>query len=131
MTRHANIDWEWLFAMRSLQDPDEDDLVADVGRLFVATSDERIARARAALARGDVRAVRFEAHALRGSAAVIGAHWLRTTASEVEAAAEANDIARLERCVEAMARATWDVQQALAAVLDPSPALQSDTGRRE
>ena len=124
MSKHATIDWEWLFALRELQEPEEGDLVSDVIRLFMATSEERVARARAAVARGDARAVRFEAHALRGSAGIIGAAALRTAASEVETAAEAGDLPRLTRCVEAMARATLDVQEALATVLEPGATLQ-------
>ncbi len=64
-----------------------DELIEKVVTLFRTSSEERLVALRAALAGNDRHAVRRLAHALKGSAAQVGAEGLRSAAASVEATA--------------------------------------------
>jgi HPt (histidine-containing phosphotransfer) domain-containing protein len=108
------LDWTRLNALRELQAEDEPDVVAQVIEMFREDAPARLARARAALARGDRAALALEGHSIRGTAGVIGASALREVAGAVEREANAEDFAAAGVQVDAMARAIDDVLAALA-----------------
>jgi HPt (histidine-containing phosphotransfer) domain-containing protein len=64
-----------------------EELIERVVTLFRTSSEERLVALRAALASSDRQAVRRLAHALKGSAAQVGAEGLRGAAASVEASA--------------------------------------------
>ncbi len=84
----ALVDWARLTALRELQAPDEPDIVLELVAMFHADSAQRMSRLREAAVTGDVRTLRFEAHSLRGTAAVFSAESLRACAEAVELGAD-------------------------------------------
>jgi HPt (histidine-containing phosphotransfer) domain-containing protein len=83
-----------------------DELIAKVVTLFRTSSEERLVALRRALAVEDRPAVRRLAHALKGSAAQVGAEGLRSAAASVEAAAGELSLDALAAQVEALAGLT-------------------------
>ena len=67
------------------------DLVAELMRLYLTHTPERLRRVRRALAEGDLRRVSKAVHSLRSSSATLGAAELATVLAEVEAAADRGD----------------------------------------
>ncbi|HEV7458615.1 MAG TPA: Hpt domain-containing protein [Roseococcus sp.] len=65
---------------------------AEIARLFREDSESRVARGSAALAVGDLAAVAREFHALKSSAATLGARRLSALAARLEAAGLAGDV---------------------------------------
>ena len=83
------VDWPRLLMLRDLQPPGEPDVVAELIASFLSDSAERIERLHAASAAGNLRGVSHEAHAIKGSAGLLGAEPLRAEAEAVETAANA------------------------------------------
>ena len=79
-------------ALADLAGDDEPDLIRDLVALFVEDSGQRIASLERGLQSGDVGAVGAAAHALRSSAANIGALEFSRACSELERCARSNDV---------------------------------------
>ena len=94
------VDWSRLEALRTRDARGEPDLVPLVIETFVVDARERMARARAAALGGDLTAVTHEAHAMRGSAGLIGAEPLRRDAERLERAARSGDAAAIDHLLE-------------------------------
>lgn len=114
------IDWPQLLMLRDLQDPGEPDVVAELIAMFLADSAERMSRVQEAARAGDVRAIGLEAHALKGSAALLGAEHLRLAAGEVEARARTDGMEAMGPPVDMM---RLSLETTLRALADgPNPA---------
>ncbi len=70
--------------LRALAGPDMPDLAAEVARLFVAASQEGVARLEAGAESGDCDVVAYEAHQLKGSGANVGAVRLAEQCGAIE-----------------------------------------------
>ncbi|WP_191083267.1 Hpt domain-containing protein [Roseococcus microcysteis] len=84
---------------------------AEIARLFREDSESRVARGGAALAVGDLAAVAREFHALKSSAATLGAWRLSALAARLEAAGLAGDVMAARQAglgLDATLRATLD-----------------------
>lgn len=84
---------------------------AEIARLFREDSERRVARGGAALAVGDLAAVAREFHALKSSAATLGARRLAVLAARLEAAGLAGDVTAARQAgqgLDATFRATLD-----------------------
>ncbi|MBB3897278.1 Hpt domain-containing protein [Roseococcus suduntuyensis] len=84
---------------------------AEIARLFREDSENRVARGGAALAVGDLAAVAREFHALKSSAATLGAWRLSALAARLEAAGLAGDVMAARQvgvALDATLRATLD-----------------------
>lgn len=91
---------------------------AEIARLFCEDSEGRVARGGAALELGDLAAVAREFHALKSSAATLGARRLAALAARLEAAGLAGDVtaARLDGLgLDATLRATLDALAGVSA----------------
>lgn len=113
-TATSVVDWNLLRSLVGPQVDDEPDFVGQIIVMFHEDSGARVDRAREAVQRGDSKALRLEAHALRGSAGMIGALLLREAATAVERVAEAGSVAAFGPLVEGMADAFMDVDAELA-----------------
>jgi HPt (histidine-containing phosphotransfer) domain-containing protein len=80
--------------LRQLAEADES-LVQEVLAVFRSDTADRISRLRVALHGGDYRAVKHEAHALKGSAGQVGANEVFTLSREMEQQAGAANPAGL------------------------------------
>lgn len=84
---------------------------AEIARLFREDSEGRVARGGAALRLGDLTAVAREFHALKSSAATLGARRLSALAARLEAAGLAGDVMAARAAgqrLDATLRATLD-----------------------
>jgi HPt (histidine-containing phosphotransfer) domain-containing protein len=114
VNRPLVIDRDRILALRELQPPDQPDVVDQVIAMFLTDSAARLARARAAAAAADSRALRHEAHALRGSAGLLGADAVSQAASQLESVAAAGNLSDVELLMAALAEAVADAQAELA-----------------
>ena len=89
----GTIDKEVLERYRVLQEDGEPDLVAELIEIFEADLPERLEAIRKAVAEGSADATRRAAHALKGSAATIGAVALSALAADLERQAIAGETA--------------------------------------
>ncbi|MDO9083888.1 MAG: Hpt domain-containing protein [Humidesulfovibrio sp.] len=78
------INAEWLTRMRSTKP----EFLARLFEVFLADEPARIAALGEAVARGDLEQVRFQAHAIKGAAAVLGMERLCDAARALEHAAK-------------------------------------------
>jgi HPt (histidine-containing phosphotransfer) domain-containing protein len=86
------------------------ELLDKVSMLFRSTTEERVERMRAAVASGDRFQIGRLSHAMKGSAAQVGAEPLRAYAASLEQEAELLDHAALDQRIEqlgAAAREAW------------------------
>src|SRR5579872_6622050 len=111
------LDWNRLLSLREVQPEDGPDIIEQIATMFREDSVDRLARARAALQRGDAKALRLEANSLRGTAGLIGAGRLFAAATVVEREAAAGALATIGPLVDAMAIAISEV----AAILSSQP----------
>lgn len=81
-------------------------LLRDVARLFATTCDERIVSLHDALAVGNRREVARLSHAIKGSAAQVGAESLRRSATLLERESAAGELDRLREIVDGLAAAS-------------------------
>lgn len=72
-------------------------LIPKAVRSFLRDTPERIEQIRQAIARGDAPGIRFHAHTLKGSAAILGGHRVSLAAKKIETAAGNQDISRTSR----------------------------------
>jgi HPt (histidine-containing phosphotransfer) domain-containing protein len=92
MTRDVDLALVDLDKLRIRFDNDEE-LLAEIFRVFLAEEDERRAKILAAMADGDLNRLSGLAHSLKGVAGTIYAEELRQAAFAVEMAAKAGDAA--------------------------------------
>ncbi|MGM0574785.1 MAG: Hpt domain-containing protein [Myxococcota bacterium] len=122
----ACLDTAVLESLRALAEGD-DGFMEEVLGLFLEDTIPRLTAIREALARGDSAEAARVAHALKGSAANVGAIRLRDTAAAVEARAKADDAAGAAAVLD---RADRDFEATRSALLRdwlPSPpGAQSD-----
>ena len=103
------VDWSRLEALRARQAPGEPDIVPLLIDTFAADARERMARAKASAQNQNLTGLMQEAHALRGSAGLMGAEPFRRDAERLECAARDGDgdaIAGLLQRAEATLAAT-------------------------
>jgi two-component system sensor histidine kinase/response regulator len=86
------IDARTLASLRDLQRDEGPDIVSELTALFVADAQERIAALRDAAARHDAQTIAREAHALKGSAATLGAQQIVAICAALEGMAQAHDL---------------------------------------
>lgn len=91
----------------------EDDVFEELVTLFVGDSSSRIERLRAAAALADTPSMAKTAHALRGSAALVGAERMAGLAAKLEDAAKDN---RCDEAVALLARLVEEFAAAAAAL---------------
>jgi HPt (histidine-containing phosphotransfer) domain-containing protein len=85
----------------------DDALLRDMVQLFLEGLDERWAKLEEVVDGADMNAVHRQAHALKGSAANLGAHLLYEVMTELDSCAKAGETARLPETL-ARARAARD-----------------------
>jgi signal transduction histidine kinase/DNA-binding response OmpR family regulator len=90
-------------------------LLRQVVSLFVRDAPAQIEEIRAALQRRDVAALAMAAHALKGSAATIGAERLSERAGELETIARGGDLNHLEPRLDGLEAAFQELESALRA----------------
>jgi HPt (histidine-containing phosphotransfer) domain-containing protein len=81
------LDTVTLASIRELEEPGEPSLLAEMVNTFRTWSEGHLKGLRDALAVGDIEAVADGAHALKGSAAALGAVQVRKVAFEIERSA--------------------------------------------
>ena len=86
------IDAETIAALDALNEEGETDVVSEVFRLFLADAPARVTAIRTAAAGGDTAGLRRAAHALKGSAANVGAQQVRDVCLALEHGASAGRI---------------------------------------
>ena len=97
MSDDAVLDAATLDRLRELNEEGEPDFVVEVLTLFLADTPAKLVAMTEALASADGRSLERTAHALKGAAANIGAHRLKTACERLEA------ISRDRRMAEAAA----------------------------
>ena len=70
--------------LRSLQQPGEPDVLAQLAEPFLSEGSSLMAALRAAVATGDADALKAQAHALKGSASNLAASRMATLCAELE-----------------------------------------------
>jgi HPt (histidine-containing phosphotransfer) domain-containing protein len=112
-----SLDQAVLDEIASLQDPDEPDLLAEVIGGFLSTSGTRIARLGISWQTGNSLDVLHEAHALTGSAGIIGAsrlvELLRCVEKAVVAADRVTTAALMDDLIHEYSRVEFALQQML------------------
>jgi two-component system sensor histidine kinase/response regulator len=101
-------------SLRELGGSDDPELLAELVRLFLADVPERLRLLGEAVERSDPRILEREAHALKSSAANLGALGLSALFREIESAGRAKDLARAESLV---ARSRGEFERVEAALL--------------
>ncbi len=96
----------------------ETDLLHDLHRLFTRDAPARLEALRAGAAAHDAEGVQFVAHALRGSASILGATAMTAVCARIEQCADAADFDGIERLVPELERHAHDVAAALAREID-------------
>jgi len=91
-----------LESLRSLNQPGEPDVVQEILTLFVAEAPARLAAIAGAVEAGDAPALQRAAHALKGSAAAIGATALQRICAEVEEVARSGVMAGASAGIESI-----------------------------
>ncbi len=103
---------------RLLEDPV---LIRKVADQFIATTPPLLQRLQEALARGDLRAVRAEAHAIKGSSSNVGGRALSDLAAAIEKSAQDGDTARTRDLAAGLDRVCGQLFAALKAEASRSP----------
>jgi HPt (histidine-containing phosphotransfer) domain-containing protein len=120
MADNGIIDWTQLLALRDVQMPGDPDIVPEVIAMFLEDSRVRLARARAAQGNRDAKALRLEAHTLRGTAGLIGAENLRVAAEALERDAANGDWKRMGMALDVVAGAVEAACTELEAFAPPA-----------
>lgn len=81
------IDWDYLHALRLVQEPGEADIVGELSGMFAEAAAGHLTGLRAAAGAGGAAEIRRLAHLLCGSAAQVGAARLAASAADLEARA--------------------------------------------
>jgi PAS domain S-box-containing protein len=120
------VDLAVLEGFRELQEPGGPDVVTEFIDLFLEDLPGRLSAIREAATRGDTEQARAAAHALKSSAAYVGALHLSRMCSELEAAAKARDLElalQFSEEVERQAGAVQEFLQRLRVTSGPEGAL--------
>ena len=121
MISNTVIDWEYLRSLRSLQTPDEPDIVEELVQMFASEATIRGARLQESLQNGNADDIRHVAHMLRGSAGEIGAGVLAKLATELETKAGAGQVdAEVTSLVERVCGALQEASAVLLAGDNPA-----------
>lgn len=95
------LDEERLEGFRDLQD-ENGNVLRDIIRVFVDQTKEWLATAAHSCLAGDLTALRFTAHMLKGTCGTMGAARMHAWASELEHAIDANDTSMIATSVQAL-----------------------------
>jgi CheY-like chemotaxis protein len=114
-----------------LQDPGIPGLLAELIGLFSEDAPHNVARLHAAVAGADPAEVTRIAHALKGSAATLGARTMAATCAAIEAAGRAGRAADLGPALAELQRQTHDVLAALAELAPAAVDGDGETAERE
>ncbi len=101
-------------AIERLKEWGGDKLAAQMVRLFLKNSGTRMDQIRKGIAEADVEEAERGAHSLKSSAANIGGEHLRTLATQIEAAALAEDVDKMKELEPELESAYTSVMDALA-----------------
>jgi HPt (histidine-containing phosphotransfer) domain-containing protein len=124
--RFGVVDEKILEGYRLLQDDGEPDVVTEFIDTFLSDLPARLAAIEAAVTSEQPTALRSAAHALKGSAATIGAPHLSELCSQLETMGKANDTSRAaELWSRAKAEAVAACQK-LVTLRDPAIPLQAE-----
>jgi HPt (histidine-containing phosphotransfer) domain-containing protein len=115
------VDPEVLDMLGDLQGPGEPDVLTELVTLFLRDTPERLDAIDRALGAGDLDAVSRTAHALKGSAANLGAVALQGLAACVEVQARTADLAAARREAAALSAEYARVKGHLTHVLSTRP----------
>jgi HPt (histidine-containing phosphotransfer) domain-containing protein len=101
------INWAQLLDLREFQRPGEPDVVADLIQTFIEQAAMQLTRMRAAEQAGNAREIELEAHAIKGSAAAIGAIALAEAAQVLETHSANGRLSRplIDRVMESLRQA--------------------------
>jgi HPt (histidine-containing phosphotransfer) domain-containing protein len=108
------LDPEIVDQLRALAQAGNPDLLDRLQASFARETPERLRALRAAVAAGDARAVAFNVHALKGSAANLGAIEMVATCRQIEGSAGAPVARELEPLLAELERNATDAQAELA-----------------
>jgi len=86
------LDQSVLADLRELQDPEDPDIVVEVGGLFIKHSPEKVDAIMQSVEKDDAKGLQLAAHSLKSSSAYIGAMRLSTLAKELEMMARSNSL---------------------------------------
>ncbi|MGE0552849.1 MAG: Hpt domain-containing protein [Gemmatimonadales bacterium] len=114
------VDEALLESYRVLQDEGQPDLVTELIDVFLEDLPGRLAAVQAAVDLGDPQAIRSAAHALKGSAASIGAARLAGACATLEALGRAGEVEGAPALVAPIERAAAEVAPLLIARRVPS-----------
>src|SRR5688572_10392409 len=89
-------------SLRRLNQPGEPDVVQEVLTLFIAEAPMRLAAVAGAVEAGDAMALQRAAHAMKGSAAAIGATALQRICADLEEMGRGGSLAGARDAVESM-----------------------------
>jgi HPt (histidine-containing phosphotransfer) domain-containing protein len=92
------------------------ELLVELGTLFLADAPAQVTAVREAIDRGDATALRFAAHALKGSAATLTARRVAKRAFELEAMGASGNLAGARESLQHMEAAITELRQRLGAV---------------
>jgi two-component system, sensor histidine kinase and response regulator len=97
----TNINAKTIAALRELEEPGSSELVTQLVGSFLATADGHLARAAAALAEGNAKALSRAAHTLKSSAANLGAEALAANYGALEKCAREGRLADADGLIDA------------------------------
>ncbi|HLW69765.1 MAG TPA: response regulator [Candidatus Binataceae bacterium] len=116
------LDPEKLAELRECQRPGETDFVNNLLNVFVCDLSVRLQTIRAALDRGDLKAVRDAAHSLKGASRELGARRLAAVCDQVERSAGADGRAAIQPLLKDLDREANSLRDALEAQLTAASA---------
>lgn len=102
-------------SLKELGGEDDPELFSELVQLFLEDTPARIRQLGDALHKSDAHGIEQAAHALKSSAANLGATQLAQVFLEIEAAGRENDLVRAQGLVEQSSKAYERVRQALSA----------------
>jgi len=114
------LDAEVIASLRSLELPEEGNIIQDLVRTYLDDTLHQIREMRTSLADGDAARLRMAAHAVKGSSANLGAHVVNQHCRELEVLAQMGDLRNAEA----------HIAQIEAAFADATRALQAEADRR-
>lgn len=115
----SEIDQSALDSVRALQRPGTPDLLGRIIGVFVSQTPETVNTICEACTTGDLEALRTSAHALKSSAAYVGATQFSTRMANIESAAREENLAKCCELVDGL-------QEQSQQVIDELQALQED-----
>jgi HPt (histidine-containing phosphotransfer) domain-containing protein len=92
------------------------ELLGELGRLFIADAPSHIEAVRDAIGRNDAQALRFAAHAIRGSAGTLTARRVARVAQELERMSAGGDVTGADTRLQALEHAVAELRERLDSV---------------